>query len=339
MASLYVKDGIIYLQWSELLPSGRRKRFQVSTRMRDNPGNQRKAEIIKTEKEAELKQPKKVLSYHYPLRSACKEFLVHKKNYSKRTVERLQDSVNAFLEINGELFCAEVTEEHVEAYRETMSSLAVNTVAAHFSLMHSFFNWLKFKRYIRENPFYYVKKTARKIIPIPEDLFETIISKCNNETQKLILRFLWLTGFRKGEALSLRWEEIDWTNKTIYVSNTKADRRDEFPLYPEVEKLLQPHRKPRGKVFGYSDGSTLEFWYNIKKKLGHDFIIHDIRKTFACSLVDNGASIYHVKELMRHVSVATTEKYYARSKKKTLGEVAQNTFKKKPKVFPIQKQA
>lgn len=330
MASIYPKNDYLYLQWSELMPSGKRVRRQQALSLPDNELGRRKAEIIRVEKEIEMSKPKSVLSLHYPLSSAFKDYLAVHKRFTKRTKLRFIHSVESFIETNGELYCAEVSDIHVQNYLESMGHYAPNTKAAHFSLLHAFFNWLKLKRYISDNPFYRLKKTPRKIVPIPDDLFEQILELCSNNNQRNFLKFLWLSGFRKGEALSLKWSEIDFTNKTIYVRNTKADRRDAFPLYNELELLLREQQKITsvGKVFSYSEESTIEFWINIRKKLGHDFVIHDIRKTFATKLVNSGVSIYDAKELLRHRSVTTTEQYYAKVNRERLGEEAERVFRK-----------
>ena len=102
-----------------------------------------------------------------------------------------------------------------------------------------------------------------------------------------------------------------------------------FPFYSSIQELLRPHKKLRGSVFGYKSVHSIKFWGRIRKAVGHTYSIHDIRKTFACSLVENGVDIKTASQLLRHSSVKVTERYYASVSLKRMGDEAERVVGKK----------
>lgn len=326
MSSIYSKDGYLYLQYSELLGM-RRVRRQVALRLTDTPLNRKKAEIIKNETEVRLNTPKEILSYHYPLEMAFNEFIQTKKTLSKSSRDLYRTSVQHFIDAVGNIHCSEVSQVHVNDFYDSLEDFSPNTKATYTRYLIAFFEWLKKKRYVKETYFTRLRSTPKKIRPMPDELFEEILNQCSNENQWKFLKFLWLTGFRKFEAIQLKWQDIDFEQKIIYVKS-KGGKTDQFPLFNEIESLLSPPKKS-GSVFGYKSVHSLKFWRRIKNRLGHDYTIHDIRKTFASKLVENDVSVFDACKLLRHSSVKVTERYYTTVSIGKLGQEAERVFGKK----------
>jgi integrase len=124
---------------------------------------------------------------------------------------------------------------------------------------------------------------------------------------------LFLTGFRKGEALNLEWKNIDFDEKIIKLWNEKDNRNDVFPLFAELESFLLEFRS-NGKVFSFV-GSN-----HIAKILKREFNISfkDFRSTFASNKAKDFKS-FELKELLRHKKVTTTEQYYVNIDVRELG--------------------
>ena len=181
------------------------------------------------------------------------------------------------------------------------------------------------------------------VIPQPEiklllDFFEK-----HDINQYRMFKFLYMTGFRTGEACALLWEQIDFQNKAIRFQNIKGKRIDDFPLYKDLEIFLKSFKKESGKVFIYKSTDGARFFekhvkrsftnkkHPLYNKLSRRYSLHDIRRTFASDLVSNGADIYSVKKLLRHRNIKTTEKSYARMHLNTLSQTAQALSKKRKK--------
>lgn len=151
-----------------------------------------------------------------------------------------------------------------------------------------------------------------------------LIEVLNKSRRKHILWFILIdlnSGFRKSEILGLRWTHVDLASQIITLDDTKAGIPHIMPMNDALTKimtaLLKETRelgKPENYVISKNDGSRyLDFKKGFKaacKEAGiENFVIHDLRHTFATWLVQNGEHLYDVKDLLNHSSVQTTERY------------------------------
>ncbi len=150
-----------------------------------------------------------------------------------------------------------------------------------------------------------------------------------------LILFLFSTGCRKGEAFRLRWQDIKWDEGIIELSETKSGAKQYIPLTETVRNLLNNHHEsfpPKDDcpyVFPSKNGKML---IDIRKTaktifknagLPEDFRIHDLRHAYACALAESGISIEVISKLLRHHSIAITEKRYVRYSPKYLGKEAE----------------
>ena len=117
------------------------------------------------------------------------------------------------------------------------------------------------------------------------------------------------TGLRRGELLTLRWEDVDLGRAlvTVRAGNAKGARTRHVPLNVEVARLLTAWRGPdedrRGYVFLGRDGEPLDgaktAWGSLVKAAKIDrFRFHDLRHTFASKLVMARVDLNTVRELL-----------------------------------------
>jgi integrase len=123
------------------------------------------------------------------------------------------------------------------------------------------------------------------------------------------------TGMRRGEILSLKWEQI--RNGFIYLEKTKTKERREIPINEDLAEVLKEIRREQGLsspyVFTYAK-RTIQVIYTgfnaaVKRAGIEDFRFHDLRHTFASHLVMRGASLKEVQELLGHKNIAMTMRY------------------------------
>jgi integrase len=155
----------------------------------------------------------------------------------------------------------------------------------------------------------------------------TALAKYPDQQAANVIRLLLLIGCRRGEALGMRWADIDlatgkWSKPP---SSTKQKEHHEVPLSAPLRQLLSEMRdaqaskhskRPLGEfVFpSLSDSGHLEgfkrSWRTICKAAKiTNLRVHDLRHSYASQLVSGGASLPLIGALLGHASPATTARY------------------------------
>jgi integrase len=123
-------------------------------------------------------------------------------------------------------------------------------------------------------------------------------------------------GLRESEALTARWEWIDWDRKTYCPGKTKGREADPVSVPYWLLEFLEPcrlahgviARSPRGGA--YSRGSTRRVVEQANKECGTPGLKpHGLRGTYATLLSEEGTPIQDIKKMMRHKDIKTTEGY------------------------------
>ena len=134
-----------------------------------------------------------------------------------------------------------------------------------------------------------------------------------------------LTGCRKSELLTLRWEQVTLEGEApkIHLSHTKAGRAHDIPLTPQAVAILtdlqRNHRKPDNPFVFCSERNPGGHLVNVRKVLQRilehaglpDVRIHDLRRTTASLMVNSGANLHVVSRLLNHADISTTASHYA----------------------------
>ena len=131
----------------------------------------------------------------------------------------------------------------------------------------------------------------------------------------LLVLMALMTGARRGELLSLRWEWIDFSARSVTLEQTKNGQPRVLPLPMPVIEELMCHRRPEGLVFasGRSVNRPADIKSPWRKALiaaaVEDFRFHDLRHSAASYLAMGGASLLEVAEVLGHRSLQTTKRY------------------------------
>ena len=137
------------------------------------------------------------------------------------------------------------------------------------------------------------------------------------------LRLALHTGMRRGEMLGLEWRRVDLRSDLVYLNpqHTKTKRRRSIPINAVAKDALLGRARFRAVhcpdspwVFCHRDGRRIgdikhAFTSACRRAGIEDFRIHDLRHTCAAWLVQAGAALDRVRDLLGHTSVATTEIY------------------------------
>ncbi len=130
-----------------------------------------------------------------------------------------------------------------------------------------------------------------------------------------------LTGARKNEVLSATWDQFDlergrWTKPSHH---TKQKRTEHVPLSGAARALIsamQSEADPQSPYLFAGDapdkplGDIKRFWARVCQAAGIEGVrIHDLRHTYASSLVSRGVSLHIVGRLLGHTQPQTTARY------------------------------
>lgn len=182
-------------------------------------------------------------------------------------------------------------------------------------------------RVLPRNPLGEIKKTR---LPEPEPRKRVLTP---DEQRRLelacgplvwnVVEFALRTGIRLGQVLALRWSQLHEAHIHLDTS-TKTAKKRSIPITPKVAAILVAQRG-RHRVFVFPGPKRVNAWNKHNFLERHfskaveaagiaDFKFHDLRHTFASRMVERGADISEVQELIGHTQVEMTRKYVHHSK-------------------------
>ncbi len=130
------------------------------------------------------------------------------------------------------------------------------------------------------------------------------------------IRFLLLSGCRKGEALSLRWSEVDFDFSCLRLEDSKTGQKT-IPLGVAALNVVEAVPRLEGNKYvfaGQLEGEHLvglpKIWNRLKVEAGLDDVrLHDLRHSFATTGASTGLSLPIVGKLLGHSDPKTTARY------------------------------
>ncbi|WPR72861.1 tyrosine-type recombinase/integrase [Flavobacterium sp. NG2] len=269
-----------------------------------------------------------------------KDYLLKEKNYSVHTVAAYESDLLSFQSFNMSNFEQEsivfVNYSQIRTWivflvDEGLSSSSVNRKMAS---LKAFYRFLLKTKQITVNPMLKHKSLkASKVLQIPfsEKEVVSVLDRIENVDgfelvrNKMIIDLLYATGMRRAELINLKVADVDFSNNTIKVLGKRSKERI-VPMLSVVKEGLLSYSQQRADLAEIFDD---EFLFLTKKgvKLSNSFVYrlinsyfstasekvkkspHVLRHTFATHLLNNGADLNSVKELLGHSSLASTQVY------------------------------
>lgn len=143
-----------------------------------------------------------------------------------------------------------------------------------------------------------------------------LIEEPNIYIQKAFILLL-LTGARKNELLTAKWEDVDWDRNELLLQNTKSGEAQKLYLNAASRAHLNELPMVEGNPYIFIGAKEGQHLVNIHKAwirtIGRACLknvrIHDLRRTLGSHLVQSGHSLKLIKEILRHKHSKTTEIY------------------------------
>lgn len=163
------------------------------------------------------------------------------------------------------------------------------------------------------------KEHKRERWVTPEEL-PRIAESIDLEQNPYVRDAIWLyllTGLRKNELLSAKWDYVDWNREELNLPDTKSGRPLHLPLSSEAIALLKKTPRLEGNPYilaGAREGQHLvninKPWGRIRKRASVDDVrLHDLRRTVGSWLAQSGNSLHLIGKVLNHSNSATTEVY------------------------------
>lgn len=268
------------------------------------------------------------------------DYLLLEKKYSALTVKAYETDLQNFIDfIKNEFGDMPIEEIHYSQIRSWIvfmveDKISNRSINRKISALNGYFKFLQKVGDVKLNPLAKHKalKTNKKVqVPFSETEINTVIDKFDFDDSfegvrdKLIIELFYSTGIRRIELVELKLTSIDIQNKTIKVLG-KRNKERLIPLLKSVLQTLTGYLEHRKQLETVVDNDYLFLTKNgvkIYETLVYRIINayfskasskvkkspHILRHSFATHLLNQGADLNAVKELLGHSSLAATQVY------------------------------
>lgn len=271
---------------------------------------------------------------------AYQDYLVKEKNYSLLTVQAYVADILSFQQYlqdhHGAVALDEVVYSQIRSWIVTLTenNISHSSVNRKISSLKSFYKFLLKVKLIQVNPLLKHKslKTAKKIqIPFSEkelqDVFESNLYTNDFEgiRNQLVIELFYTTGMRRAEMIHLQMAHVNLSQKTIKVIG-KRNKERIIPLLDCTVALIAIYKEQRDSLEKIQHKDLL-LLSKSGNKMSESFVYrlikayfstvsqktkkspHVLRHSFATHLLNNGADLNSVKELLGHASLSSTQIY------------------------------
>ena len=268
------------------------------------------------------------------------DYLVKEKNYSPLTVQAYVSDVQTFqiylTDFHDNLSLEEANYSQVRSWIVVLieNKISATSVNRKISSLKSYYKFLLKTKQISINPLLKHKslKTAKKVqIPFSEkelqDVFELNSYSKDFEgiRNQLIIELFYTTGIRRAEMINLTLNNVNIVQKTIKVIG-KRNKERIIPLLNCTIELIEAYKHERNHLEHVNQKEMLILSKN-GNKVSESFVYrlineyfstvsqktkkspHVLRHSFATHLLNNGADLNSVKELLGHASLSSTQIY------------------------------
>lgn len=268
------------------------------------------------------------------------DYLKYEKRYSVHTLTSYQTDLIDFIDFLetqfGNVSLKEVTHSYVRswlAYQKD-KGLSSKSINRKISSLKSFFKYHLRTGAIESTPMAQVispKVSKRLPVFVQETDTRKMVQALNRSADdwkslntKMLISIFYATGMRLSELINLKEKQVDFSKSQIKVLG-KGNKERIIPLVKEIGEIIKNYQQLKKKDFEKTDDTLLvtekgkkmypKYAYLlVNQVLGQTSTLdkkspHVLRHTFATHLMNNGADLNAVKELLGHSSLASTQIY------------------------------
>jgi len=268
------------------------------------------------------------------------DYLLLEKNYSKLTIKAYAKDLSDFLIFNTGQFDQEGIEDvsytQIRSWIVSMveKEISNRSINRKISALNTYYRFLLKIGEIESNPLakHRALKTSKKIqVPFSEAEIAIVLDELNFQEDfngirdKLIIELFYSTGIRRIELVELKLNDIDVSNNTLKVLG-KRNKERYVPLLQSVIETIKKYKEVRNQLEEITDNDYLfltqkgvKIYETLVYRVINEYFSlastkvkkspHILRHSFATHLLNQGADLNAVKELLGHTSLAATQVY------------------------------
>lgn len=266
-------------------------------------------------------------------------YLRYERNSSPLTVQRYEGALRAFEAYAGSLpdhlSLSQVDSDVVRNWMMSLLDQGVkpSTVNVALSALRSFYRFALSRHLVTYDPAHLVEGPKRpKPLPlfVREDDMDRLLDDVpwtdsyKDVCAHTMITLLYETGLRRSEVVGLDEKDVDFSLRQLKVTG-KRNKQRIVPFGEEMESVLRHYLEVRNGLFPERDGAFFlgpkgrritggQIYYAVKEHLSAVTTMkkrspHVLRHSFATAMLNHGAGLEGIKNLLGHASVATTEIY------------------------------
>jgi site-specific recombinase XerD len=271
---------------------------------------------------------------------------LHRRNYSPHTIENYGRDLRLFFAPLDKVPSA-VSWRDIEVFiqQQRQSQLAAATMNRRLNALKHFFEYLVMEdQTCASNPVkpsHFLRRGRPLPKPLAQDQVRALFAQITHPMDHALGLLMLRCGLRVSEVARLRLEEIDWTQQSLRIEQGKGRKDRLVSLSTDALAALRacltarPTVVPEGLVFwnqkrphrALSAKGIQKKMERYAKAAGIKASCHSLRHTFASNLLEAGAEVISITELMGHASIKSSERY-AKLSNQRVKHVYQQTIRK-----------
>ena len=278
---------------------------------------------------------------NYPYIQSFIDYLKFEKRYSVHTIRSYHDDLVQFFDFLdkqfGKLTLTEISSSFVRSWLASLKDddVTARTINRKISTLKSFFKFQLKQGKVENTPMGNIispKISKRLPVFIKEKDLVDLTDALNTNTEdwdslntKMLITIFYSTGMRLSELINLKEKQVDFSRKQLKILG-KGNKERIIPAGVDLLTIIKDYINEKRKTFEKADDVLLvsskgkklypKYAYNLVRGILTEEVKtldkkspHVLRHTFATHLMNNGANLDAVKELLGHASLASTQVY------------------------------
>ena len=262
-----------------------------------------------------------------------RDYLMHERRYSAHTVKAYVADMEAYAEycmnVASDVELSDIEPKVVRKWVMSLKAEGLNATSINrkISTVRGFYRWMLKKSLILRSPVQGLKNIRKpRRLPefVTEDKMDDILGddaafadSKNGGRDRLIIELFYDTGIRESELIELKCGDVDLSRRTITVHG-KGGKTRMVPISESLcKRLADIMTSPEESLFKTDKGSKM--YPRLVYRIVHKYLEgagsvsqsspHTLRHSFATAMLNNGAPIEAIKELLGHANLTATQIY------------------------------